>query len=53
VALLATLPPHQQAVLVLRCYEDLFEADITDILGCSRASEKPGRQGPGPTMRGI
>jgi RNA polymerase sigma-70 factor (sigma-E family) len=37
---LATLPPRQRAVLVLRYYEDLSEADISDILGCSRGTVK-------------
>lgn len=30
---LATLPPRQRAVLVLRYYEDMTEADIADTLG--------------------
>jgi RNA polymerase sigma-70 factor (sigma-E family) len=37
---LATLPPRQRAVLVLRYYEDLSEADIADLLGCSRGTVK-------------
>jgi RNA polymerase sigma-70 factor (sigma-E family) len=33
--LVATLPPRQRAVLVLRYYEDLDDASIADILDCS------------------
>ncbi|QQS00873.1 MAG: SigE family RNA polymerase sigma factor [Austwickia sp.] len=38
--LLATLPPRTRAVLVLRYYEDLPEADIAAALGCSVGSVK-------------
>src|SRR5215475_9854988 len=38
--MLATLPARQRAVLVLRYYEDLSEADIADVLGCSRGTVK-------------
>jgi RNA polymerase sigma-70 factor (sigma-E family) len=38
--LLATLPPRQRAVLVLRYYEDLSEAQIADILGCAPGTVK-------------
>jgi RNA polymerase sigma-70 factor (sigma-E family) len=34
-SLLATLPRAQRAVLVLRYYEDLTDADIGAVLGCS------------------
>lgn len=34
-SLLATLPRQQRAALVLRYYEDLRDAEIADVLGCS------------------
>jgi RNA polymerase sigma-70 factor (sigma-E family) len=37
-AALATLPPQQRAVLVLRYYEDLADTDIAEALGCSPAT---------------
>ncbi len=39
-AALATLPPRQRAVLVLRYYEDLSEADTAATLGCSVGTVK-------------
>jgi RNA polymerase sigma-70 factor (sigma-E family) len=36
--LLATLPRQQRAVLVLRYYEDLSDAQISEVLGCSTAT---------------
>jgi RNA polymerase sigma-70 factor (sigma-E family) len=33
--MLATLPRRQRAVLVLRYYEDLPDAEIADVLGCA------------------
>ncbi len=37
---LQALPPRQRAVLVLRYYEDLSEADIAEALGCSVGTVK-------------
>lgn len=37
---LATLPPRQRAVLVLRYYEDMSEADCAAALGCSVGTVK-------------
>jgi RNA polymerase sigma-70 factor (sigma-E family) len=37
---LATLPPRQRAVLVLRFYEDLGEAQTAALLGCSVGTVK-------------
>jgi RNA polymerase sigma-70 factor (sigma-E family) len=37
---LATLPPRQRAVLVLRFYEDLTEADTAAALGCTVGTVK-------------
>lgn len=35
---LATLKPQQRAVLVLRCYKDLPDVEIADLLGGSEAT---------------
>src|SRR5699024_4656657 len=37
---LATLPPRQRAVLVLRYYEDLSEQQIADAVGCRPGTVK-------------
>ncbi len=37
---LATLPPHQRAVLVLRYFADLPEAEVAEALGCSIGTVK-------------
>lgn len=38
--LLATLPPRQRAVIVLRYYEDMSEEDIAVTLGCAPGTVK-------------
>ena len=37
---LSTLPKRQRAMVVLRYYEDLSEAEIAEVLGCSRGTVK-------------
>jgi RNA polymerase sigma factor (sigma-70 family) len=37
---LAALPPRQQAVLVLRYWEDHSEAEVAAMMGCSRGTVK-------------
>lgn len=38
--LICALPARQRAVVVLRYYEDLSEAEIADVLGCARGTVK-------------
>ena len=38
--LVCALPDRQRAVIVLRYYEDLTEAQIADVLGCARGTVK-------------
>lgn len=38
--MLLRLPPRMRAVLVLRYFEDLAEADIAAVLGCSKGTVK-------------
>ena len=38
--LVCALPPRQRAVIVLRYYEDLSEAQIAVVLGCARGTVK-------------
>ncbi|MCO8276598.1 SigE family RNA polymerase sigma factor [Actinoplanes sp. TRM 88003] len=40
VAALRTLPPRMRAVLVLRYFADLGEAEVADLLGCSVGTVK-------------
>ena len=37
---LGTLPPRQRTVLVLRYFEDLTEAQVAELLGCSVGTVK-------------
>jgi RNA polymerase sigma-70 factor (sigma-E family) len=50
---LAALPPGQRAVLVLRYYEDLTEAQTAAVLGCSVGSVKTQASRALAKLRGI
>ena len=51
--LLATLPPRQRAVLVLRYYDDLPDAQIAEVLGCSAVSVRVAAHRAMSTLREV
>ena len=50
---LAQLPPRQRAAIVLRYYEDLPDAQIADVLGCSTATVRAHCHKAIPTLRHL
>ena len=52
-ALLRSLPAKQRAVLVLRHYEGLPDADIADLLGCSPVTVRSNAHRGLATLRGL
>ncbi|MCY4724803.1 SigE family RNA polymerase sigma factor [Nocardioides sp. STR2] len=52
-ALLGALPPRQRAVMVLRYYDDLSEAQIAEALGCSAGTVKAHASRALATMRRL
>jgi len=50
---IASLPPRQRAVIVLRYYEHLTEAEIADTLGCSRGNVKSTAHRALKTLRAV
>lgn len=51
--LLRRLPPRQRAVLVLRHYEGLPDAEIADLLGCSAGTVRSNAHRGLATLRGL